>query len=89
MDDSKLPYKFSPDPDLVGIKPLILSPESKPAVRRDEFGNSGIQQQKHKSNKSDSARKSTRFDLIPEEDEFPPLNGSFSKLKINQNGRRR
>ncbi|CAJ1963659.1 unnamed protein product [Sphenostylis stenocarpa] len=25
MDDSKLPYKFSPDPDLVGIKPLTIS----------------------------------------------------------------
>lgn len=23
MDDSKLPYKFLPDPDLLGIKPLI------------------------------------------------------------------
>ncbi|KAG5016089.1 hypothetical protein JHK85_022225 [Glycine max] len=29
MDESKLPYKFSPDPDLVGIKPLIISPLNK------------------------------------------------------------
>ncbi|KAK7246856.1 hypothetical protein RIF29_41726 [Crotalaria pallida] len=29
MDDSKLPFKFSPDPELVGIKPLIFSPLNK------------------------------------------------------------
>jgi len=36
MDESKLPYKFSPDPDLVGIKPLIISPLNK---GQDEVGN--------------------------------------------------
>ncbi|GAU41359.1 hypothetical protein TSUD_390460 [Trifolium subterraneum] len=36
MDERKLPYNFSPDPELVGIKPLIYSPPNK---TRKEFRN--------------------------------------------------
>ncbi|CAJ2649169.1 RNA demethylase ALKBH9B-like [Trifolium pratense] len=36
MDERKLPYNFSPDPELVGIKPLINSP---PIKTRKEFRN--------------------------------------------------
>ena len=34
MDESKLPYTFFPDPELVGIKPLICSPLN---TRRIQF----------------------------------------------------
>ena len=33
MDESKLPYTFFPDPELVGIKPLICSPLNAPRIQ--------------------------------------------------------
>ncbi|XP_059462889.1 uncharacterized protein LOC132191800 [Corylus avellana] len=33
MDESKLPYTFLPDPELVGIKPLICSPLNTPRIQ--------------------------------------------------------
>ncbi|KAB1207068.1 RNA demethylase ALKBH5 [Morella rubra] len=38
MDDGKLPYKFSQDPELLGIRPLIYSPLNKSPVEHDEYG---------------------------------------------------
>ncbi|WVY93290.1 hypothetical protein V8G54_032378 [Vigna mungo] len=48
---SKLPYKFSPDPDLVGIKPLVFSSLNKSDKAQDEVRNLNIQQQ-HKAAES-------------------------------------
>ncbi|XP_027338480.1 RNA demethylase ALKBH9B-like isoform X1 [Abrus precatorius] len=54
MDENKLPYKFSPDLELVGIKPLFLAPLNKPIKQQDEVGNFGIQQQKAESVETDT-----------------------------------
>ncbi|KAK7412063.1 hypothetical protein VNO78_03509 [Psophocarpus tetragonolobus] len=54
MDESKLPYKFSPDPDLVGIKPLVISPLNESVKGQDEVGNLHIQQLKADSVESES-----------------------------------
>ncbi|XP_061337200.1 RNA demethylase ALKBH9B-like [Gastrolobium bilobum] len=47
MDESKLPYKFSPYPDLVGIKPFIISPPNKPVIGCGKVGNLKFQQRSH------------------------------------------
>lgn len=87
MDDSKLPFKFSPDPDLVGIKPLILSPLNKLAIQHDKVGNLETQQQKAHTIESESGSVwKTRKELFHVEDEFPSPNGNFRKLKVNKFG---
>ncbi|KAJ1419964.1 Oxoglutarate/iron-dependent dioxygenase [Sesbania bispinosa] len=90
MDESKLPYKFSPDPELVGIKPLIISRLKKPVIQHGEVWNlEETQQEKAQSVESDSSTVwKTRKILFPVKDEFSPLNGSFRKLKVNKFGRR-
>jgi len=54
MKQSKLPYKFSPDPDLVGIKPLSFSSLNKSDKAQDEDRNLNIQQNKAESVESES-----------------------------------
>ncbi|KAK7331621.1 hypothetical protein VNO80_28358 [Phaseolus coccineus] len=54
MKQSKLPYKFSPDPDLVGIKPLAFSSLNKSDKAQDEVRNLNIQQHKAESVESES-----------------------------------
>ncbi|TKY71347.1 RNA demethylase ALKBH5 [Spatholobus suberectus] len=54
MDENKLPYKFARDPELVGIKPLIISPLNKSVKGQDEVGNLDIQQNKADSVESES-----------------------------------
>ncbi|RDY01838.1 RNA demethylase ALKBH5, partial [Mucuna pruriens] len=49
-DENKLPYKFSADPELVGIKPLMISPLNKSFKEQDEIENLDIQQ--HKANRT-------------------------------------
>ncbi|XP_047173329.1 RNA demethylase ALKBH9B-like [Vigna umbellata] len=53
MQPSKLPYKFSPDPDLMGIKPLVFSSLNKSDKAQDEVRNLNIQQQ-HKADSVES-----------------------------------
>ncbi|KAI9070969.1 hypothetical protein K1719_047071 [Acacia pycnantha] len=48
VDDSKLPFNFSPDPELEGIKPLSLSSPSKTEVECNNSENS--ENKKHKPN---------------------------------------
>lgn len=72
MDEKKLPYKFSPDPGLVGIKPLFISSLKKAHSAESES-----------ESESDSASK-TRKELFHVEDEVPPLNGSFGKFRVNK-----
>ncbi|KAJ1435009.1 Oxoglutarate/iron-dependent dioxygenase [Sesbania bispinosa] len=90
MDENKLPYKFSPDPELAGIKPLIISRLKKPVIQHGEVWNlEETQQEKAQSVESDSNTVwKTRKILFPVKDEFSPLNGSFRKLKVNKFGRR-
>jgi len=54
MKQSKLPYKFSPDPDLVGIKPFAFSSLNKSDKEQDEVRNQNIQQHKAESVESES-----------------------------------
>lgn len=89
MDERKLPYKFSPDSELEGIKPLIISRLKKPVKEQDEVGNLDIQQHKAESVESESDTSSEEEEgLFHVENESPPLNGSFRKTKVNKFGRR-
>ena len=54
MQPNKLPYKFSPDTDLVGIKPLVFSSLNKSDKAQDEVRNLNIQQQQHKADSVES-----------------------------------
>lgn len=85
MDERKLPYKFSPDPELEGIKPIIISLINKPVKEQDEVVNIDIQQHKVESveSESDTVWK-TRKALFHVENESPPLSGSFKKIKVNK-----
>lgn len=83
MGESKLPYKFSPDPELVGIKPL------KELEGQHEVENLDFQQHKANSVESESNTVwNTRKTLFHSENEFPLHNGSFRRMKINKFGRR-
>ncbi|KAK7302423.1 hypothetical protein RJT34_13313 [Clitoria ternatea] len=86
MDESKLPYMFSPDPEMVGIKPLTISPQKEP---QDEVGNLECLQQKADSveSESDTVWKSRKA-LFQPKIEFHPRNGSFRKMKYNKLGHR-
>ena len=90
MDESKLPYKFSPDPELEGIKPLIISRLNKRVKEQDAVGNLDIQQHKDENVESESDNTSSEEEegLFHVENESPPLNGSFRKPKVNKFGRR-
>lgn len=68
MDDSKLPYKFTPDPELQGIRPLSF----------DRLNKSPVQQ------KEDKIVTSTNESFVIEKDDFPPLGGSTSSNKRNK-----
>ena len=77
MDESKLPYKYSPDPELVNIRPLINTP---------------LQQQNNKVSQQES-RIPQQVSSSPqlEKDDFPPLGAwsSDSRKRMNKNGLRR
>ncbi|KAK7328276.1 hypothetical protein VNO77_22379 [Canavalia gladiata] len=82
MDESKLPYNFSTDHELVGIKPLIISAQ-------DKDGNLEIQQEKAESVESESdAVWKTGKALSHPQNEFRPLNGNFRKMKVHKFRRR-
>ncbi|XP_065872177.1 RNA demethylase ALKBH9B-like [Euphorbia lathyris] len=92
MDDSKMPYKFSPDPELMGIKPLgyLLSnksPYQQPQPRVLDY---------HSAAKSTRSKLSTekeyesKASFIIGKEDFPPL-GSLnlsSPSRANKSGSR-
>lgn len=73
MDDSKLPFKFSPDPDLQGIQPhgssqVFKSPLQQVPIVRSVQHHSGAPR-----NNFEVVR-NARDDLVQfEENDFPPL----------------
>ncbi|XVE94057.1 hypothetical protein REPUB_Repub01dG0247500 [Reevesia pubescens] len=98
MDDSKLPYKFSSDPELLGIKPLIISPSAKSAshghhqrpVVYASFVKAIAQQNPHRNSqlvkdKPEETVKtaSTNDSFICGNDDFPPL-GRVNKAGSRQ-----
>ncbi|KDP38875.1 hypothetical protein JCGZ_05032 [Jatropha curcas] len=99
MDDSKLPYRFSLDPELSGIKPLLHSPSVKSPYQESHkpnpLGYHSISkspvQQKHHQNGKPTANKpevSNSMDtpFAIDRGDFPPL-GSSSSLKQSRNNR--
>ncbi|KAF8404095.1 hypothetical protein HHK36_008975 [Tetracentron sinense] len=87
MDDRKLPYTFSPDPELQGLKPLVYAPSSKSPVQQVP-----VRQQAHHSNQfsrkeSESVGQMSISPFHLGNDDFPPLGGvnPKNKLKTNKN----
>lgn len=81
MDESRLPYKYSPDPELLNVRPLAHRP----------LINTPLQQQKntvirHESRISQQSSSSPHLD----KDDFPPLGAwkSDSRKRGNKNGLR-
>lgn len=68
MDDSKLPYKFTPDPELQGIRPFVSKPLNKLPVH-DKLETETITPQYVPRTTS-----ITPFSMG--KDDFPPLGGS-------------
>jgi hypothetical protein len=75
MDESKLPYMFFPDPELVGIKPLICSPLNTPRIQfqhdldeqrieKDEFHQ---QDNLNAQNRSSDVRQKVHLEASPRE----------------------
>ncbi|XP_022748612.1 RNA demethylase ALKBH5-like [Durio zibethinus] len=97
MDDSKVPYKFSSDPELLGIKPLIVSPLAKSTpqghsqrpVVYSSFVKSIVQQNQHRNgqfakDKPEETAKTTKNDsFLCGKDDFPPL-GRVKKVGSRQ-----
>ncbi|XVF00692.1 hypothetical protein REPUB_Repub04eG0023200 [Reevesia pubescens] len=97
MDDSKIPYKFSSDPELVGIKPMIVSPSAKPApqghhrpVVYSSFVKAIVQQNQNRNgqlvkNKPEETAKTTMKNdsFLCGNDDFPPL-GTIKKAGSRQ-----
>lgn len=94
MDDGKLPYKFSPDPELIGIKPMVNSPLNKSPIEQNSHQKSLAyysppvksafqQKNQNRNNKlpSDDTETPSRLknnSFIIENDDFPPLGSSNS-----------
>ncbi|PIA24823.1 hypothetical protein AQUCO_22100001v1 [Aquilegia coerulea] len=70
MDDSKLPFRFLPDPELQGIQPL----SSSPLVNK-----SPIQQVPNLQNSHHQNRQSNNASEVFGETDFPPLGASINK----------
>ncbi|XVF45761.1 hypothetical protein PTKIN_Ptkin02bG0232100 [Pterospermum kingtungense] len=96
MDDSKLPYNFSPDPELLGPKPLIVSPSTTKSapqghyqrpVLHSSFLKSLVQQNHHRNGQlvkdkpDQETDKTTKNDSYL--DDFPPL-GRVNKAGSRQ-----
>ena len=94
MDDSKLPYKFSSDPELLGIKPLVVSPSAKSApqdhyqrpVIHSSFVKAIVQQNQNRNGQpvkykpEQETAKTTKNDSFL--NDFPPLG------RVNKTGSR-
>ncbi|GAV61162.1 2OG-FeII_Oxy_2 domain-containing protein [Cephalotus follicularis] len=94
MDDSKLPYKFSHDPDMLGIRPLVFSPLSDALLQQNQRHNNppvvspfaksqGLHSQ-HRSDEPAEDAAETGNDMnqnsfFMQQGDFPPL-GSTNNL---------
>lgn len=85
MDDSKIPYRFTPDPDLLNLKPLVRSLLPKAGmVHRNQHEVFKLNGEANKSNKLESASKSNAKatvsrSFVLETNDFPPLGGMKSR----------
>ncbi|GAB4848142.1 RNA demethylase alkbh9b [Ancistrocladus abbreviatus] len=74
MDDGKLPYKFSTDPELLNMKPLLRSSSTRAPVQRPNL--------RKANGRGDSAivSETTGASVAFDNNDFPPL-GSLSLVK--------
>ncbi|CAK9151167.1 unnamed protein product [Ilex paraguariensis] len=68
MDDSKRPFKFSPDPELQGIKPLGNTPLNRSLVQQNRQESKTVTR-----NEAPILPKASSKSFLIEKDEFPPL----------------
>lgn len=90
MDNSKIPYNFTEDPELHGIKPLGSTPPSKSPVQQNSYKNgriitqSPVQQNSYENKRintpQNAARSSDTSFLVAKE--FPPLGISANKRRM-------
>ncbi|XP_019170336.1 PREDICTED: RNA demethylase ALKBH5-like [Ipomoea nil] len=86
MDESKSPFNYKPDPELLRIQPLVLhrSPVREPSTHQMVSEN----EKKMKHDKPDSPpAQTTKQNVLTGNEEFPPL-GSFSSSSKNRSTRR-
>lgn len=80
MDERKLPYKYTPDPELVGIKPLNIT---------SDINKQHKAQSAESESESNTVRNSRKEEMFRVKDEYPPpINGSYRNLEANQFGHR-
>lgn len=89
MDDSKLPFRFTPDPELQNLRPLPLSVNGSPIQQIDNQASvSPVQQQfQHRTPPSQAQKASgeklvRQFDLS--QDDFPSLGSSSAPVSAVQ-----
>ncbi|KAK9286565.1 hypothetical protein L1049_014964 [Liquidambar formosana] len=75
MDDSKLPYKFLPDPELLGVKPLSFT---KSPVQQHQHRPYQYQNKERYRVESEMVGETSDGSFVIERDDFPPLGGSNS-----------
>ncbi|KAF6154289.1 hypothetical protein GIB67_026745 [Kingdonia uniflora] len=82
MDDTKLPYKYLPDPELQNIQPLGKSSLSRTPVSQVQVQSRQLQQVQQilRINQSNSTSTSTCPSPF-ENDDFPPLGGQSSATR--------
>nr|GMD10092.1 RNA demethylase ALKBH5-like [Ipomoea batatas] len=86
MDESKSPFNYKPDPELLRIQPLVLHrpPVGEPSTQQSVAEN----EKKIKHDKPDSPpAQTTNQNVLTGNEEFPPL-GSFSSSSKNRSTRR-
>nr|GME16158.1 RNA demethylase ALKBH5-like [Ipomoea batatas] len=87
MDESKSPFNYKPDPELLRIQPLVLHrpPVGEPSTQQSVAEN----EKKIKHDKPDSppAAQTKNQNVLTGNEEFPPL-GSFSSSSKNRSTRR-
>lgn len=97
MDDSRLPFKFSPDPELLRIKPIYHSPLDESRVQQNEHNNhlayshaagSSFQHNQHQydeesyMHETETFRRMDSESFIVENDDFPPLDSSNFRSRV-------
>ncbi|KNA19698.1 hypothetical protein SOVF_058830 isoform B [Spinacia oleracea] len=87
MDDSKIPYQFSPEPDLLNLKPLVRSPLPKVgAAHQNQHQQSVINGRANKSDSQETiinsnARVLANNSFVLQTDEFPTLGALKSRKR--------
>lgn len=76
MDVSKLPYRYTPDPELSGIERLVVPPSSDSSRHRHHLKGG-----KNDESEYDVAKSENK--VFSNEDEFPPLGKSTSSIRRN------